>query len=182
VFGNKNPIVLEAGCGKAEYTLALAQKNPERNYIGIDLKGARIWRGALNAREQKLTHVAFIKSGLEKLSDFFGKDEIAEIWIPFPDPYPKPSKHKKRLISPRFLALYRGIIRRGGIIHFKTDDNNLFDYALEVLKESQTEILAQTHNFYTSDILDSDNSIKTYYEGKWIEEGRTIKYLKFRFL
>lgn len=178
-FKNDNPITLELACGKGEYTLALAQKFPDRNFIGVDLKGARLWKGAKAAIEQGLTNVAFLRVPIERITEFFAKDEVSEIWIPFPDPYPRPGKAKKRLTSPRFLNLYRNIIRQGSLIHLKTDDGNLFTYTLDVLRIEGClirEVKEDLHAFPDGNEL---LSIQTAYELKHLAAGKKIRYLCF---
>lgn len=178
-FRNPNPITLELACGKGEYTIALAQRFPERNFIGIDIKGARLWRGAKTALELNLTNAAFLRMPIERTAEFFAEDEVAEIWIPFPDPYPRQSKTKKRLTSPRFLNLYRSILREGGMIHLKTDDGNLFDYTLQMLKAEQCPVLAKIEDLYRAPVENGLLTIKTTYELRHLAVGRTIKYLCF---
>src|SRR5574341_2560269 len=133
-FKNDHPIILELACGKGEYTLELAKRFSGRNFIGVDLKGARLWRGAKTALEQNLTNVAFLRIPIEKITEYFAQNDVEEIWITFPDPFPRKGKAKKRLTSPRFLNLYRQILRPWGLVHLKTDDLNLFEYTREILK------------------------------------------------
>jgi tRNA (guanine-N7-)-methyltransferase len=180
VFGNKNPIVLELGCGKGEYTLALAQQYPEKNFIGIDIKSNRMWRGALTAKENGITNAVFIRMLITKITEVFDKGEVNEIWITFPDPFPKDRHAKHRLTGFRFLPLYKQILQPGGFIHFKTDDTPLFEYTLEVL---QTEGITPLETNF--DVHGNEQShphlreIRTYYENKFSAQGRTIKYLRF---
>ncbi len=178
-FKNHNPITLELACGKGEYTLALAQKFPDRNFIGVDLKGARLWKGAKTAIEEGLANVAFLRAPIERIAEYFDRDEISEIWIPFPDPYPRPGKAKKRLTSPRFLSLYRNILRPGSLIHLKTDDENLFDYTLQILKVEQCPVLAKIEDLYRAPVEKGLLTVKTTYELRHLAAGRTIKYLCF---
>lgn len=179
-FKNDNSIILELGCGKGEYTVNLAKRFPDKNFIGVDIKGARIWKGAKISLQNDINNVGFLKILIEKIEDHFVKDEVSEIWIPFPDPYPKPSKHRKRLISPRYLNYYKNILVEDGVIHFKTDNDGLFEYALESLTSEGHEILEITPDLYKSKIANEINTIKTHYEEKFLEEGKTIKYIKFR--
>lgn len=179
-FKNNNPIVLELGCGKGEYTTNLAQKFLEKNFIGIDIKGARIWKGAKISLQNEIKNVGFLKILIEKIEDHFEENEVSEIWIPFPDPYPKPSKFKKRLISPKYLNYYKNILQTKGFIHFKTDNDGLYEYAMETLKSEGHNIIEYTNNLYQSNITNEFNTIRTYYENKFLEEGKTIKYIKFQ--
>ncbi|MEG0340333.1 MAG: tRNA (guanosine(46)-N7)-methyltransferase TrmB [Oscillospiraceae bacterium] len=176
-FKNENPIVLELGCGKGEYAVGLARKYPERNFIGIDVKGARMWTGAKQAVESNLTNVAFIRTNIELIAHFFEQGEVSEIWITFPDPQMK--KVRKRLTSTRFLSLYRLILKPDGIIHLKTDSPFLYTYtdALVALNKLDTEI--NTADLYHSDIVDDILEIQTFYEQQWLDRGLTIKYIKF---
>ena len=178
-FKNNNPITLELACGKGEYTLELARRFPDRNFIGVDLKGARIWRGAKTALEEKLTNVAFLRIPIEKLAEHFATGEVEEIWIPFPDPFPRKGKAKKRLTSPRFLNIYREILKPGGLVHLKTDDKDLFLYTLETLNQEGLTVLKVIENLYNGKIYDDLLTIKTTYERKHLEGGKTIRYLKF---
>ena len=146
-FGNDNPIVLELGCGKGEYTIALARENAARNYIGVDIKGARLWRGAKTSNEEQMKNVAFIRTRIEMIASFFAKDEVSEIWITFPDPQPK--KPMKRLTSERFLGHYREMLRPGGPIHLKTDSRELYDYTMdEVIAPAGYEVEFSTADLY----------------------------------
>lgn len=183
VFGNSNPITAEIGCGKGAYTLNLGRKFPESNFIGIDIKGPRIWTGAKAAIAEKLNNVAFARMQVEFLNEAFSPGEISEIWIPFPDPYPKISKAKRRLISPRFLEQYKQVLAPNGIMHFKSDNDGLYEYGIETLPENkEVEVLASTDNLYQSPLLNDLTSIKTAYETRFLAEGKTIKYIRFRFL
>ncbi len=183
VFGNNNPVTAEIGCGKGAYTLNLARKFPDSNFIGIDIKGPRIWTGAKAAISEKLNNVAFARMQVEFLTEAFAPGEISEIWIPFPDPYPKISKAKRRLISPRFLAQYKQVLAQDGIMHFKSDNDGLYEYGMETLPENkEVEVLAYTNDLYKSPLLNDLTSIKTAYETRFLAEGKTIKYIMFRFL
>ncbi|MCP4552628.1 MAG: tRNA (guanosine(46)-N7)-methyltransferase TrmB [Bacteroidetes bacterium] len=179
-FKNKSPIVLELGCGKGEYTNGLAENNLDRNYIGVDIKGARLWRGAKTSSEKELTNTAFIRTMIELIDQFFVTDEVSEIWIAFPDPQPKSVHEHKRLISPKFLTLYKKFLTTSGIIHLKTDNTDLYEYCLEVIKECNHEILLSTSDLYNSGIDDEVISVQTYYETSYLEQGKKINYLKFR--
>ncbi|MDX1642366.1 MAG: tRNA (guanosine(46)-N7)-methyltransferase TrmB, partial [Balneolaceae bacterium] len=134
IFGNENPIVLELACGKAEYTLYLAERNPRKNYIGIDLKGNRIWKGAKYALKNQMANVHFIRMLIDHLPDYFEKGEVDEIWITFPDPHPRGSRSKQRLTSPKFLDIYRKVLKPGSQIHLKTDSDLLFEFTLETIE------------------------------------------------
>jgi tRNA (guanine-N7-)-methyltransferase len=177
LFGNDDPVVLELGCGKGEYTVGLARRFKEKNYIGIDIKGARIWKGAKIALDETINNAVFLRTRIELINSFFGKDEIDEIWITFPDPQPK--NKKKRLTSSRFLNLYRGFLKQGGHIHLKTDSALLYNYTLEIIKYNKLEIEYCTDDLYDS-LADNDIlSVKTFYEIKFLEQGLKIYYLKF---
>ncbi|HPG39888.1 MAG TPA: tRNA (guanosine(46)-N7)-methyltransferase TrmB [bacterium] len=176
-FANEHPITLELGCGKGEYTLELAQRNPERNYIGIDLKGARLWVAARRALALGLTNVRFIRMNIEVINTVFTAGEVDEIWIPFPDPFSK--KPNRRLISPRYLGYYRDIVHTSAIIHFKTDDDGLFHNSLQTLEEEKCPIHQVIADIYkepeTSEIL----KIKTTFELKHLASEKKIKYISF---
>jgi tRNA (guanine-N7-)-methyltransferase len=176
-FGNNNPIVLELGCGKGEYTVGLAEHFPEKNFIGIDIKGARIWTGATAAFEKGLKNAGFIRTYVELLPSFFGPGEISEIWITFPDPQMK--KERKRLTSTKLLSHYGKVMKQGGVVHLKTDSNFLFKYTSALVHLNHFEVAAETENLYASDFADGIMGIKTYYEQQWLSRGLTIKYLKF---
>lgn len=176
-FGNDHPLILELGCGKGEYALGLASRNPGRNFIGIDIKGARIWKGARRAFHEGIENVAFIRTRIEMTGSFFGPSEVDEIWLTFPDPQLK--KKRKRLTSPRFLNLYRGFLRHNGRIHLKTDNAPLFQYTLEVALYNGCRIICQTSDLYGSDIRDDILSIRTFYEQQFLARGMKIHYLCF---
>lgn len=178
VFKNDHPIVLEVGCGKGEYTVGLARKYPEKNFIGIDIKGARMWRGAKTAVEEGLNNVAFIRTKAEMLESIFAKGEIAEIWITFPDPQMK--KVRKRLTGTRFLSLYSNLLSEDGIIHLKSDSNFLYEYTSYVIKENQLPTEVDTNDLYNSGLANDILSIRTFYEQQFLDRGIPIKYLKFR--
>jgi tRNA (guanine-N7-)-methyltransferase len=180
-FGNDNPITLELACGKGEYTLGLARRYPGRNFIGIDKKGDRIWRGARIALERNMKNVIFLRTDIERIGELFGKKEISEIWITFPDPFPGQRKTAKRLTSPIFLKIYRRILKMNGFIHLKTDDDDLFDYTLHILKSEGCIVHDVTHDLYEKPVSNDLLALKTTYEKKHIEAGRTIKHLCFGF-
>lgn len=177
-FKNSNPIVLELGCGKGEYTIGLAKKNPNKNFIGLDIKGARIWRGAKTAIEKNLSNVAFIRTRIDLILSFFAKNEISEIWITFPDPQPK--KQNKRLTSAKFINLYRQILTQDATIHLKTDSKLMHYYTLELLKANNIKPDNSSNNIYSGLLIDEDLAIKTFYEKQFIEQGKTITYLNFK--
>lgn len=178
-FKNQNPITLELGCGKGEYTLALATKCPEQNFIGIDLKGARLWKGARAALDNGLPNAAFLRIPIERLEEFFATGEVSQIWIPFPDPFPRKGKAKKRLTSPRFLKIYRQILKPDGAIHLKTDDPGLFAFTLETLDREGCHILDRIEDLHGSPVSNETTAIKTGYEQKHLLAGKTIKYVRF---
>jgi tRNA (guanine-N7-)-methyltransferase len=181
IFENENPIIVEVGCGRGEYTLALGRMFPQNNYIGIDVKGARLWKGAKTAYKEEMPNVAFVRTLIETITDYFAPGEVNEVWVTFPDPYPRPSKTQKRLISKRFLDLYRQILVPNGIVHFKTDNEGLFQYAMEEsFREEGIEILAASNDLYNSDLMDEVTSVKTTYEGIFSAQGHIIKYAKIR--
>ena len=186
VFKNDNPIVLELGCGKGEYSVGLAKKYPNKNCIGIDIKGARIWYGAKESLDLEMKNIAFIRTRIEFIESFFAKDEIDEIWLTFSDPQPQDSREKKRLTSPRFINRYKTFLKPNGIVHMKTDNTGLFDYTLEQIQEHNYRLIESTHNLYEEHIqnLDPDTQeilgIKTHYETIFSEKGFKIKYCKFR--
>ena len=177
-FKNDNPITLELGCGKGEYTVGLAKKYPDRNFIGIDLKGARMWHGASTAQKEGLKNVAFIRTKIDQILHFFAANEVAEIWLTFSDPQPK--RERRRLSSPRFLNLYREILEPNGIIHQKTDNRELFDYTLEVLDFFKLPLDYSTFDVYNSDAPKDVLEIQTYYEKMFLKEGIPINYMRFR--
>ena len=177
-FKNENPVILELGCGKGEYTVELAEKYPDRNFIGVDIKGARLWKGAKQTLEKQLKNVAFLRTNIEIITQFFGENEIAEIWLTFPDPQMK--KTRKRLTSTTFLNKYKLFLKKDGIVHLKTDSNFQFTYTRELVRLNGFEILAETENLYESEILNETLRIKTSYEKQWLKRGITIKYIAFR--
>lgn len=179
-FHNQNPIVLELGCGRGEYTVGLAQLYPDRNFIGVDIKGSRMWTGATDALNKGLKNVAFLRTNIEFIWQFFGKDEVSEIWLTFSDPQMK--KATKRLSSTFFLERYRRFMTDSGLIHLKTDSNFLFTYTQEMLKANGIIPEVCTRDLYkqTGDDTVEARSFQTYYEGMWRDRGIDIKYLRFR--
>jgi len=180
VFKNDNPIVLELACGKGDYTLALAQKYPNKNFIGIDSKGARIYTGATRAIVASLSNVAFARLKIENIVNFFAPGEVSEIWITFPDPFPKKGDAKRRLSSPSFLERYKQICKPGATIHFKTDDLPLFHFTKQTVHGTGRKCLYYREDIYSAPLELEELEIKTYYEKMHLEEGRTINYLSFQ--
>lgn len=183
-FENNNDIVLEIGCGRGEYTTGLARVFPNRNFVGIDIKGARIWKGSSVAVEEKLTNVAFLRTQIQNTEDFFAADEVNEIWITFPDPRPRERDERLRLTHPNFLKRYSNFLKNEGIINFKTDNLPLFEYTLEVLSSPEVCIkdLIFTKDLYNSDLLEGHYGIQTTYEKKFLAQGYKINYLQFKLI
>lgn len=179
-FKNNNPIVLELGCGKGEYTVGLAKQFPTKNFIGIDIKGNRMWRGAKTAIEEGLDNVAFIRTHIGQINKYFAEGEVSEIWITFPDPQPREGHEKKRLTAPRFLNYYKNLLNPEGLIHLKTDSRELFNYTLSIIEENKHNLLYKTFNVYQTDATDPVLTIKTYYEKLFGSKGFEINYLKFQ--
>lgn len=199
IFGNNNPIILELGCGKGEHTLGFSELFPGCNFIGVDIKGARIWRGAKTANEKLLNNVAFLRTRIEFIDIFFDANEVNEIWLTFPDPHPGKNNSNKRLTCPWFLNKYRNILKDRGIIHLKTDNEELYNYTLKIAKYNNLELLCTVEDInslnqiipteihslphdrvYLEKLAQHILSIKTYYELKFAGEGMKIFYLAFR--
>jgi tRNA (guanine-N7-)-methyltransferase len=202
IFNNNNPIKLELGCGKGEYTIGLATRFPDNNYIGIDIKGARMWRGAKTANDHNLLNVAFLRTRIEFITSFFSTDEIDEIWITFPDPHPGGKNSNKRLTSPKFLNSYRAFLKNNGLIHLKTDNTELFNYTKKVIASNKLQTIFATNDLYSDNLssetsFSQDNSplnyseandafqndilsIRTHYESIFLKKGLKINYLTFR--
>lgn len=202
IFSNNNPLILELGCGKGEYTLGLSELFPGSNFVGVDIKGARMWRGAKTASEKQLKNTTFLRTRIEFINSFFGPDEVDEIWITFPDPHPGKKNSNKRLTCPWFLNIYRNFLKDRGVIHLKTDNEDLYNYTLKLIKDNELEILYSTNdmdsmrlnkitvpgNLYAfssdPDYVERTSagilSIKTHYESKFLEKGMKINYLAFR--
>lgn len=180
-FSNNKPIVIELACGKGEYTVNMAEHFPEKNFIGIDFKGNRIWRGAKTALEQNIPNVAFLRIQIENIMDYFAPGEVSEIWITFPDPQPQKSRIKKRLTNPVFLDKYQAITAQDAQIHLKTDSDLLYEYTLETLQELGIKADRSTADLYHSELIDPVLSIKTFYEKKYLEQNKNINYVQWRF-
>ncbi len=180
-FKNNNPIVLELGCGKGEYTVGLAQRYPDRNFIGVDIKGNRIHTGAKAAIDNKMNNVAFVRTRIDFIEACFAADEISEIWITFPDPQPQQTRERKRLTNMMFVNRYKKIMKDGGIINLKTDSEPFYEYSKEVALENNFKILDSTNDLYADVCLRDEalTSIRTYYEKKFSEKGFKICYLKY---
>lgn len=180
-FKNNQPIVLELGCGRGEYTVSLAKYFPAKNFIGIDIKGARIWRGAKTGMEENISNMAFLRIEIEQLEEHFEAKEVDEIWITFPDPQPQISRERKRLTYDRFLMMYKKILSPDGVVHLKTDNDGLYEYTLEKIKELNLMLIKNTSDLYKEDWLDDVLSIQTTYEKIYRDKGKNINYLQFKF-
>jgi tRNA (guanine-N7-)-methyltransferase len=180
VFGNDHPLVLELGCGKGEYTVGMARLYPERNFMGLDIKGARIWRGARTAHQDGLSNVAFLRTRIDFIHSFFKPSEVDELWITFPDPQEKKRRRKKRLVGALFLNTYREILKDGGAIHLKTDNESLYHSTLELVRFNRLPVDRFTSNLYGESWQDESVSIQTHYEAQFLEHGAKICYLEFR--
>ena len=176
-FKNDNPIVLELGCGKGEYSVGLAELFPYKNFIGIDIKGSRMWSGAKEALLNQIGNCGFVRTNIELLEHFFANGEVAEIWITFPDPQMK--RTNKRLTSTRFLKVYCQIFGKDGVVHLKTDSDFLYEYTLATINENHFQIQVNTNDLYASGMADEILSIRTYYEQQWLDRGKKIKYLRY---
>ena len=181
-FQNDKPLVVELACGRGEFAVGLARVTPDKNFIGVDIKGSRIWKGSTMAMEENLQNVAFLRAQIEQLDQYFEPNEIDQLWITFPDPRPKDRDEKRRLTSPRFLEMFKVLVKTDGKVHFKTDNTGLYEYTLEILNgRSDTEIIKQTPDFYDSSWKDDHFGIKTRYEKMFSEKGEKIKYISFQF-
>lgn len=181
-FNNQNPIVLELGCGKGEYSVGLAKNNPNKNYIGVDIKGNRIWTGAKEALENKMNNVAFIRTRIDFIEHCFELGEVSEIWITFPDPQPQKTRERKRLTNMRFIERYRKFLKPGGLVHLKTDSTSLYEYTMEVISENKLELLFHTNDLYKNCPPDRKEliEIKTHYEKLFTAKGEDIKYICYK--
>ncbi len=180
-FKNDNPIVLELGCGKGEYSVELAKRNPNVNYIGVDIKGARFWRGAKTALEENISNVAFLRTQIELIDHAFAANEVDEIWITFPDPQIKYKRTKHRMTNAEFLARYKTILKPDGIMHLKTDSEFMHGYTLGLLHGAGHEVLYANHNVYKQEGSPEEvTSIQTYYESQYLEQNKPITYIRFK--
>jgi len=177
-FENNQPVTLELACGHGAYTVGLSRLFPNRNFVGIDRKGARMWKGAKTALEENLNNAAFMRIQIDHCAEHFAPGEIEEIWITFPDP--QPNKDRKKLTHPMFLERYKQFLKPGGFIHLKTDDDHLYEYTLDLIHQNNYTILQNISDVYASDSVSDELNIKTYYEQKWLEKGKTIKYIRFQ--
>ena len=180
VFSNNYPIVLELGCGKGEYTIGLANQCPAKNFIGLDIKGARMWKGAKYANQNQLQNVGFLRMRIDHIVSVFARNEVSEIWITFPDPHVNPGRAKKRLTSSIFLSSYQQILKHDGMIHLKTDNDRLYDYTLRMCEHNRLEIKYHTDDLYHSLRMDPSLAIQTFYESQFLDKGLTIKYICFK--
>ena len=182
-FQIEQPLVVELACGRGEFTLGLGRQNPNQNFIGVDIKGSRIWKWSSMATAEDIHNVAFLRTQIQQLDSFFAPSEVAELWITFPDPFPRYGDEKLRLTSTRFLDMYKQLVKAGGIIHFKTDNTGLFDYTKEILaSRPDCKVLFSTSDFYESELLDAHHGIKTRYEKIFSDKGEKIKYIQFCFI
>ncbi len=179
-FKNNNPITLELACGRGEYCLGLAERYPDRNFIGVDVKGARIWRGAKNAMESQLSNVAFLRTKIESLASFFEAQEIEDIWITFPDPFLKDSKYNRRLTSPNFLKVYQQLLPTNGVINLKTDSEPFYLHTKEVIAEEGHQTIIDCGDIYAEDLPHPDLDILTFYERMHLKDNRTIRFIQFQ--
>lgn len=180
-FGNQHPLILEVGCGTGRYTTGMARKFPENNYIGLDIKGSRMWHGAKAVEAEQLSNAAFIRTQMESIQNYFSPGEVDEIWITFPDPQPRESRERKRLSSPRFLDLYKGICKPNGIIHLKTDNQALFAYSEAAWRAYGMVIESCTYDLYAQALESDLLSIKTTYEERYLAQGLPICYMRAHF-
>lgn len=181
-FKNDKPIVIELACGKGEYSVNLARKFPEKNFIGIDYKGNRLWVGAKMAIDEELNNVGFLRIQIQNIMDYFEVGEIDEIWLTFPDPQAQSPLERKRLTNPMFLGKYKTVLKSDGLMHLKTDNDGFYEYTLEKIEELKLPVLQQTTNVYTDFPNDEILSIKTHYERLYLQKGKNINYLNFKFV
>lgn len=182
-FKNDHPLVLELGCGKGEYTIGLGREHPEKNFIGVDIKGNRIWTGAKQSLEENLGNIAFLRTRIDFIDHCFAENEVDEIWITFPDPQPQSTRARKRLTHPMFTNRYKKFLKPGGLIHLKTDSTSLYEYTLETIKENNFKLIWHTNNLYQNCPPERQEliQIKTYYEKLFTAKGEDIKYILFTF-
>lgn len=180
IFRNSNPVILELGCGKGEYTLGLSSRFPYNNYIGIDIKGSRMWRGAKTAYENNMPNVAFLRTRIEYINSYFAENEVDEIWITFPDPYSEKRNSNKRLTCPWFLNIYRNFLKDKGIIHLKTDNAELFNYTMNLAERNDLTVIFAENDLYEDKKGDDILFIRTHYENLFLAGGLKINYLAFR--
>jgi tRNA (guanine-N7-)-methyltransferase len=181
-FHNDRPIILELGCGKGEYTVGLASHHLDKNYIGVDIKGNRIWTGASQALEKKLDNVGFLRTRIDFIDHCFAENEVDEIWITFPDPQPQSTRKRSRLTNPLFLNRYKKILKKDGIVHLKTDSTSFYEYTLEVIEEQKLSLIWHTNDLYKNCPANRQEliTIKTHYEKLFTEKGEDIKYVCFK--
>lgn len=180
-FKNTNPLILELACGKGEYSVNLGRKYPDKNFVGIDYKGNRIWVGAKMAVDEGLNNVAFLRIQIQQIMDYFAAEEVDEIWLTFPDPQAQSPLERKRLTNPNFLYKYKTILKNNGIMHLKTDNDGFFDYTLQKISEGKHQVEEQTTNVYKTHPKDEILSIKTHYERLYLQKGKNINYVRFKF-
>ena len=182
-FAIDQPLVVELACGRGEFTLGLGRQYPNQNFIGVDIKGSRIWKGSSTATAEGIANVAFLRTQIQQLENFFAPSEISELWITFPDPFPRDGDEKRRLTFPKFLEMYKQLVKAGGIIHFKTDNTGLYEYTESVLSaRPDCQIHHNTSDFYESELRDAHYGIKTRYEKIFSDKGEKIKYIQFSFI
>jgi tRNA (guanine-N7-)-methyltransferase len=179
-FKNNHPVILELACGKGEYAVGLGRMHNNKNLIGVDLKGNRIWRGAKTALEEGLHNVAFLRTEIDQITNYFQKDEVSEIWITFPDPQLRLSKAKKRLTHPKFLRLYQQILKEDGVVHLKTDSPDLYQFTKKVINLFELELLVDYNDAYNEANIADELRIKTYYESLDIAQSKKVHYLQFK--
>jgi tRNA (guanine-N7-)-methyltransferase len=179
IFKNYEQTVLELGCGKGEYTVQLAKKYPETLFLGVDIQGERIWKGAKEAIEWNIPNAYFLRTQIENIQEYIPRKSVDEIWLTFPDPFPKDRQAKKRLTSPRFLDIYKKILKKGGVVNLKTDSQELYEYTLEQIEEKKLKIEENNPDIYASSDIEDVTDIQTTFEKKHLEKGKTIKYLRF---
>ena len=181
-FQNNNPLVLELGCGKGEYTVGLSSARPDKNFIGVDIKGNRIWSGAKQCLDMNLKNAAFLRTRIDFIEHCFAENEVDEIWITFPDPQPQSTRARKRLTHPMFTNRYKKILKKGGVVHLKTDSTSLYEYTLETIAENNFNLIWHTNNLYQNCPPDRQElvNIKTYYEKLFTGRGEDIKYIAFQ--